>query len=71
MPAIRKKKTTFFSPYFVDMDFVANAKKLIAETHENDFEVKYYPVSDNCKVPTKSTAVPAGYELYAAEKCFS
>lgn len=49
------------------MDFIANVKKLIAETHENDFEVKYYPVSNNCKVPTKSTAVPAGYELYAAE----
>lgn len=46
------------------MDFVANVKKLIAETHENDFEVKYYPVSDNCKVPTKSTA---GYDVYAAE----
>lgn len=49
------------------MDFVANVKKLIAETHENDFEVKYYPVSDNCKVPTKSTAGSAGYDVYAAE----
>ena len=31
-------------------------------------EVKYYPTSNNCKVPTKSTSGSAGYDLYAAEK---
>ena len=31
-------------------------------------EVKYYPISDNCKVPTKATADSAGYDLYVAEK---
>ena len=31
-------------------------------------EVKYYPISDNCKVPTNATADSAGYDLYVAEK---
>ena len=31
-------------------------------------EVKYYPTSDNCRVPTKSTSGSAGYDLYAGEK---
>ena len=31
-------------------------------------EVKYYPISDNCKVPAKATADSAGYDLYVAEK---
>ena len=44
-----KKKKNIFPSYFVDMDFVANVKKLIAETHENDFEVKYYPYPTTAK----------------------
>ena len=31
-------------------------------------DVNYYPTSDNCKVPTKSTVDSAGYDLYSAEK---
>ena len=31
-------------------------------------DVNYYPTSDNCKVPAKSTVDSAGYDLYSAEK---
>ena len=32
-----------------------------------DFKLPYYPESDDCKVPYKTTPDAAGYDLYAAE----
>ena len=32
-----------------------------------DFNVPYYPESDECKVPYKATPNAAGYDLHAAE----
>ena len=49
------------------MDFIPSVKKLTSEKFEYDFEVKYYPTSDNCKVPMKATKDSVGYDLYAAE----
>ena len=32
-----------------------------------DFKLPYYPESDDCKVPYKTTPDTAGYDLYDAE----
>ena len=63
--------------YFVEkMGVVAIQKPEKAEEmriFEYDFTVKYYPESDEAKVPYQVTPKAAGYDLYAAEinKCFT
>ena len=43
-------------------------KKIFFPVVDMKIDVNYYPTSDNCKVPTKSTVDSAGYDLYSAEK---
>ena len=50
------------------MDVVATQKSTRAKVFNYDFTVKYYPESDEAKVPFHATPDAAGYDLYAPEE---
>ena len=48
-------------------DVVLPFEKCSVNKYNYDFKVPYYPESDDCKVPYKSTPDTAAYDLYAPE----
>lgn len=49
------------------MDVVLPIEKSSVNKFGYDFKVPFYPGSDDCKVPFKTTPDAAGYDLHAAE----
>ena len=48
-------------------DVVLPIEKSSVNKYDYDLKVPYYPESDDCKVPYKSTPDAAAYDLYAAK----